>query len=171
MAHSYAPLYSIVAREGGSSKIVAGLPGGDPGPFERLVQSLQAPYILLYVLHTPRGEAKAGRYQSPSLSNADFHDFMVTFGPYLSADARFDLWAYSPAEKATVVWDRHNQLFAYGPVDTLATELRSLGFSEGLTDVSFAHLHHYRPECDAQAAALLEAFDWSFSELQKADEQ
>ena len=169
--HSCAPVFSVGAADGGVQRVHAGAPHGDPTPFERLVQVLEAPYLLLYVLHTPRGEAAAGRYQSPELSKDQFHAFLAEFGEFLRADSRFDIWAYSPAERATVVWDRHNQLFAYGPLERFAAELRSLGFQSGVLDVNFPHQHHYRPEYDEQASALLNTFEWSHSPLRPEDEQ
>lgn len=96
---------------------------------------------------------------------------MNRFGGYLSADARFDLWAHSVAEQATVVWDRHNQLFAYGPLDKFSSQLNALGFTDGDASISFSHLHHYRQEFDADATALLEYFTWSHSPLRPEDEQ
>ncbi|WP_457422576.1 hypothetical protein [Roseateles sp. P5_E7] len=168
--HSHLPVYSL-KPSGQGTRILAGVPGGDPTPFERLVLCLEPPYRLLYVLHTPRGEAEAGRYQSAEVSPEQFHAFMARFGNYLSSDARFDVWAHSATEAATVVWDRHNQLFAYGPLDKFSAELDALGFSEGDAGISFAHQHHYRQEFDADAAALLEFFSWSHSPLREEDEQ
>jgi hypothetical protein len=169
--HSYPPEYSLLSKDSAHPKIVAGVPAGDPMLFTHLVECLEPPYFLLYVLHTPRGEAAAGRYQSPPLSVEQYREFAKTFGSYLSADARFDIWAHASAEQATLVWDRHNQLFAYGPIEKFLAVLLAYGFSEGTVDISFPHLHHYRPECDVQAASVIDAFDWSYSPLRKEDEQ
>jgi len=96
---------------------------------------------------------------------------MERFGSFLCSDARFDVWAHSATDGGTVVWDRHNQLFAYGPLDKLSVELNALGFGEGEVSISFPHHHHYRPEFDADAAALLQFFPWSYSSLLAQDEQ
>ena len=165
VAHSHAAVFSVAKR------LVAGVPGGDPAVFEGLVECLEPPYFLLYVLHTPRGEGPAGRYQSPSLSRAQVSDFIHTYGPFLSADGRFDLWAHSPGENGTVVWDRHNQIFAYGPLDRYSSKLTSMGFSPGYSEVPTPHEHHYRQEFDDLAKELIEVFDWSYSPLQPEDEQ
>ena len=170
LPYSHSPVYCIAPPDRGA-RILGGVPGGDPMPFERLVECLEPPYILLYVLHTPRGEGEAGRYQSPEISPEQFKAFVAKFGKYLSADGRFDIWAHSAAEKATVVWDRHDQLFAYGPVEKYSAELNALGFTEGETKIAFPHQHHYRPEFDAYAAELLEFFPWSYSPLREGDEQ
>ena len=165
VAHSHAPVFES------GDRIVAGVPGGDPAIFERMVECLEPSYRLLYVLHTPRGEGQPGRYQSPDLSLSDVKAFLTKFGPFLSADARFDLWAHSPSDNATVVWDRHNQLFAYGPLERFSTALRSLGFTSGYPSVPVPHEHNYRAEFDDLAKELLGAFNWLHSPLRPEDEQ
>lgn len=169
--HWYAPMFSIVAKGNASPKIVASVPGGDAITFERLVACMQPPYFLLYVLHTPRGEADPGRYQSPPVSIEQLRGFLKRFGGFLASDARFDIWAHSAADGATVVWDRHNLLFAYGLIEKFSSELRAIGFLNGVVDVSFSHQHHYRQEFDEQASAVLNAFEWSYSQLRAEDEQ
>lgn len=165
VAHSHQAVFAVGER------IVAGVPGGDPSVFGHMVGCLQPPYSLLYVLHTPGGEARPGRYQSPPLTLAQVDDFLARFGPFLSGDARFDLWAHSRSDKATLVWDRHNQLFGYGPIDRLSSKLASLGFVPGDPQVPAPHEHHYREELDALAAEVLTAFDWVHSPLRPEDEQ
>jgi len=165
VAHSHPAVFETTDR------IVAGVPGGDPAIFERMVECLEPPYYLLYILHTPRGEAEPGRYQSPALSLLEVKEFLDRFGAFLSADARYDLWAHSPADKGTVVWDRHNQLFAYGPLERFSTALRSLGFTMGYPTVPAPHEHHYRAELDHLAKDLIAPFSWSFSPLRPEDEQ
>jgi hypothetical protein len=168
--HSSSAVYSIDAI-GAVPCLKAGVPSGDPAVFEQLVLVMEAPYFVLYVLHTPRGEGEAGRYQSPELSALELRAFIERFSAYLSSDARFDIWAHSPAERATVVWDRHNELFAYGPLERFAAKLRGLGFEEGPLEGSIPHQHHYRVEFDQDAAALLNHWSWSYSPLRPEDEQ
>jgi len=164
---------AIFAREvsGGGERLVATAPAGDPAIFQRLVETLEGPYALLYVLHTPRGEGEAGRYQSPVLELGAIQSFLARYAAFLRADARFDLWAHALGANATVVWDRHNLIYAYGASERFESALRKLGFEDGLPTVSFAHQHHYRAECDGAAAGLLEEFDWRYSPLQPEDEQ
>jgi hypothetical protein len=169
--HSHPAIYRLPAATEESQRLVAGVPGGDPDVFVRLVACLTPPYYLLYVLHTPRGEGQAGRYQSPKLSLPELTTFVSEFKTFLAQDARFDLWAHSPAERATVVWDRHNQLFAYGPLARFESELRALGFSLGNPEIPVPHEHHYRAEFDSLAGRVLKSLEWSYSPLQPEDEQ
>lgn len=164
-AHSHPPVFEI------SERLVAGVPGGDPAVFAALVECLSPPFNLLYVLHTPRGEAQPGRYQSPQISFAEFREFIGSFGSFLSSDGRFDLWAHSRTDDATVIWDRHNQLFAYGPLKQYASVLTALGFGRGRPVIPTPHEHHYRPEFDAFARRLMQAYDWSRTALHPEDFQ
>lgn len=167
---SYPPVFALESVHN-TQRLKVGVPSGNSEPFERLVLSLEPPYLLLYVLHTPRGEGEPGRYQSQELSANEFRLFMQKFGAFLSADARFDIWAHSPSEQATVVWDRHNHIFAYGPVERFSSELRALGFNSGALQGSAPHQHHYRSEFDEHASELLSSYSWSYSPLRPEDEQ
>jgi hypothetical protein len=169
--HSYPPVYRLPETPDELQCLVAGVPDGNPEVFSRLVKCLKPPYELLYVLHTPRGEGEAGRYQSPELSLAQFQAFVSQFSALLTQDARFDIWARSSSDSATVVWDRHNQLFAYGPLPRFASELQLLGFSAGNPEVPVPHAHHYHDELDPLAEEVLRAFEWAYSPLRKGDEQ
>lgn len=171
VAYSHPPTFRLELTSGGSERLAAGVPAGDCLVFQRLAVSLEAPCMLLYVLHTPRGEGDAGRYQSPPLSQSELQEFLERYFAYLSSDARFDLWLHSPGENATVVWDRHDLIHAYGPTQRYMATLRSLGFDEGSPGISFVHEHHYRQEFDSDARAVLQAFAWRHSALQPEDEQ
>jgi hypothetical protein len=162
--HHHLPEYDV------GDRVLAGVPGGDANVFKKLVECLEPPYLLLYVLHTPRGEADPGRYQSPAMSSDEFTEFVSRYSAFLKADARFDLWAHSPAERATVVWDRHNQLFAYGPTERFVRQLNAMGFRPGKVNIP-AHAHHYRHEYDEMARQLMSALEWKHSPLRPEDEQ
>ena len=170
-AHSFQSVFQLPQDDDRSRRIVAGVPAGDPAVFGGLIECLSPPCYLLYVLHTPRGEAMPGRYQSPLLSLAQIHAFLNRFGTFLAGDARYDLWAHSPHDNATVVWDRHNLLYGYGPLDLFSSKLRALGFYPGTPKIPVPHTHNYRAEFDATAREVMAAFDWSRSELRPGDEQ
>lgn len=171
VAHEHASTYALPPVGAEHPRVTAGVPRGDPAVFRELCRCMAAPYFLLYVLHTPRGEADAGRYQSPLLSASELDAFVARFGALLSGDGRFDLWAHSPGDRATVVWDRHDQLFAYGPIARFVMTLERLGFVEGAVSVPAPHTHHYRGECDALAGELIGSYAWMQTPLRPGDEQ
>lgn len=167
--HSHPPVFKV--EEGSGGKVWATAPGGDPITFERLARCLTPPLMLLYVLHTPRGEGRPGRYQGPPMSGDEFRAFISRFANYLQADGRFDLWVHSEHDAATVVWDRHNLIHAYGRRECMVEALRALGFGAGEPSIDFAHQHHYRPSHDEDARELLACAPWRYSPLEPADEQ
>ena len=139
--------------------------------FETLASELAPPLIILHLLHTPRGEGEAGRYHSDNMSQQNVREFIRQLGGLLKAGGRCDLWVHSLTEQATVVWDRHNLIHAYGRLDRYCEQLRGLGFRTGQPSIPHPHMHHYRNECDEQARALLAGREWRFSPLQPGDEQ
>tara|TARA_R110000868_G_scaffold125417_1_gene331316 strand:+ start:5124 stop:5711 length:588 start_codon:yes stop_codon:yes gene_type:complete len=161
--------FDVENRGNGVQRLIA---CGGLQTFERLAASLEAPCFLLYILHTPRGEAVAGRYQSSQLDHAELTDFLDRFGPYLAGDARHDIWLHSPADKATVVWDRHDLIYVYGPHAQFSDVLEKLGYETGMApDADFLHMHHYREEFDPIAAEIVSTFSWTYSPLRPEDEQ
>lgn len=169
--HSYPPIFQLELTNGKPRRLRIGVPVGDPIVIRRLVSKISAPFLLLYILHTPRGEGESGRYQSSDLDYAELDAFLTRYGKFLSGDARHDLWIHSPDSNATVVWDRHNMAFAYGPLEQFTQELRSLGFQEGVPEVPAPHQHHYRQEFDTDAGSILSALNWMRTPLRPEDEQ
>jgi len=168
--HSHPPIYKVcegTARR----KILATAPGSDPLIFERMARCLAPPLHLLYVLHTPRGEGQPGRYQSPEMSHEEFLGFLGRFDRFLRADARFDLWVYSPEDQATVVWDRHNLVYGYGQEDCMVEALRALGFEAGQPTIPSPHVHNYHQSLDGDARDLLAHVAWAHTPLKPEDEQ
>jgi hypothetical protein len=169
--HSHPPVFTTETTSAQSLRLVAGVPGGDPAVLLKLIECLAQPFFVLYVLHTPRGEGEPGRYQSPELGLCAIQAFVSRYAPFFVADARFDLWVHSPSTGGTLVWDRHNLIHGYGPIECFGSALKLLGFSEGKPHILGPHLHHYRPEFDDDAAAILSAFSWQHFPLRPEDEQ
>lgn len=169
--YSHPAVFALQALGDECVRLVAGVPGGDGSILRRMLACLEQPFYLLYVLHTPRGEGASGRYQSPALPEKSLTDFLERFSGLLGADARHDVWIYSPALNATLVWERHNLIYAYGSVACFESILRQMGFVHGKVGIDFPHAHHYRAEYDADAKEVLAYFDWSYSPLHPEDEQ
>ena len=169
--HSYAPLFTIEATSAQTRRLVTGVPGGDVVVLGKLIECLEAPFYILYVLHTPLGEGNPGRYQSPLLQDAELKAFLSRYAAFFKGDARFDLWVHSPSSNGTLAWDRHNLIYGYGPVECFTNALHEIGFSEGKPHIPRPHQHFYRHECDADASNILSEFSWNYSPLHPEDEQ
>src|SRR5215831_9871590 len=109
-----------------------------------LASLLSGPFKILYVLHTTRIGAELGRYESPVLDGEDIQRFLSRFGPFLDQDARHDFWLHSRDDDATIVLDRHNLIFAYGPIDGFEGMLLKSGLRrvENLR-IPEPHVHYY----------------------------
>lgn len=137
----------------------------------RLAFSLPAPYYVLYVLHTSRCGNELGRYQSPAIDFHTLNGFLAEFCEFLTDDARHDLWIHSPEGGATVVWDRHHLIYAYGPLERFGAVLKE-SLQEGDVDgPPSPHVHMYHPEYDDSERRLLRHFEWIRSPLLAGDEQ
>ena len=155
----------------GTERLVVGLPRGSTNTFRHLAEAMSEPFFVLYVLHTPRGEGEKGRYQSEEISRAKLDKFLEQFEGFLSGDARHDVWVRSISDGDLIVWDRHNTIFAYGDLAKFIHKLGELGFRDQQPSTLGKHLHHYRPEFDAEATDVLSALDWYRTPLRPEDEQ
>lgn len=169
MEHSHPSIYQRQTLDGAGERLVATAPGGDPGVLRSLAAELTPPFRLLYVLYRPRGEAPAGRYESPDVTTGALDDFFERFGDFLRRDSRFDLWIFSPADGAAVVWDRHDLVWCYGRLDAFEGRLRALGFAPGEPAIPSPHSHPDHAQHFADAAALLRFFGWNRRPLLRAD--
>lgn len=169
--HSHPAVFCRQSIEGNVVRLAVGVPAGDSEVLRRLLACMKPPLYLLYVLHTPRGEGDPGRYQSPALGEHEVLSFLAEFAGLLGSDARHDVWVHSPEGSATLVWERHNVIYAYGPIGSFESALIQLGFGTGKIGVDFPHQHHYRAEYDEAARAVLTRFNWSYSALRPEDEQ
>ena len=167
---SYPAVYRRETMTDGNDRIVATVPRSDPAIFMALAEQIAEPYCFLYVLITPRGEGEPGRYESEPLDAGQVRDFLFRFGSFLQQDSRCSLWLHSFADGATVVWDHHDLIFGYGPLDRYVAALDFLGFQVGEPAIPFPHSHNYHVSLDAEATEILEAFDWLRKSLQPEDD-
>ena len=169
--HTHAPIFQRIATNGGGERLVAGVSKDGADLLNALATLLEGPFFILYVLHTPRGEGEPGRYQSTLVDHAELATFLERFSAFIAGDARFDLWIHSPSDGGSLVLDRHNFLYAYGPLSAFASLLSQRRFQEGELARLEGHMHYYRPEFDEDARAMLSAFEWIQTALRPADEQ
>jgi hypothetical protein len=139
--------------------------------FRRLSKELVPPLDLLYLLHTSRCDQPLGRYQSPPLDGPDLADFLNEFGEFLSTDGRHDLWLHSRRPDATLVWDRHDLIYAYGPLPRFAEILREFKLSVSPFQIPVPHSHHYHEDFDTEELGLLRYLEWTRTPLALDDRQ
>jgi hypothetical protein len=161
--YSHKPVFDRQPLSNSSSRVLFGVPSGDLTVVRTLLRCIEAPLQLLYVLKVPRGDQKAGRYESPLIDWRELDAFLDEFGAFLVADARCDLWISSPSSDGMIVWDEHNLGYAYGPLACFEDALRGLGFTTGRPVIPAPHSHKFHGGYDPEAEALLAHFAWRYS--------
>jgi hypothetical protein len=74
-----------------------------------------------------------------------------------------------PAE-STLVYDQHNVIYAYGPLNRFEEVLRKQGFKTGAVRFPSPHAHNYNPENDEEETRVLEYCEWLPTPLMKDDD-
>jgi hypothetical protein len=140
------------------------------GLIQKLAEQMSGPFLLLYVLVVPRTESEPGRYQSEPIDEEELNRFLCRYKNFLENDARHNLWIRS-SDDSMLVFDRHNIIYAYGPLEMFTSTLTSSGLNES-ADIKFPdpHSHHYQSEFDDSERKILQEQSWVRSPLRKGDE-
>ena len=158
-------------RTTGPARLIIAPRTGHLDLMRELASCWQAPSWVLYVLAIPRGDGEGGRYQSPEpLTRPALEAFLTEHRDFLERDGRHALWVASVDGEGTVVYDRHNVLYAYGPLEAFEDVLTEHGLRRGPVELPVPHSHHYHDHHDASEARLLQAFDWIYSPPRDGDE-
>lgn len=137
-----------------------------------LLQLMPEPLGILYVLVVPRGGNEAGRYQTANpVSKQQAEEFLKSFRKYLENDGRHNIWVASMSGSDQLVYDRHNVIYAYGPLPKYENVL----LGRGLEKVEFVHFpsphtHNYHAAFDQDELDLLRHWRWKRSPLRESDE-
>jgi hypothetical protein len=154
-------------------RVVVAPSSGQADVVYKLAEVLDEPFLLLYVLVVPRTDNEPGRYQSEySFTLDQLREFLATYREFVENDARHNLWIRSSTSNGLLVYDRHNVIYAYGPLDDIISKITLLGFSQ-VEKISFPfpHTHHYHAEFDSTAERLFADEKWAaVSPLRTGDE-
>ncbi len=158
-------------RVGSQERLVAAPHADQVGLLIELTRELPDPFHLLYVLLASRRLRPEGRYRaSGPVSRDELETFLDRFRGFLEQDGRHHLWVVSPEAAASVVYDHHQLISAYGPLDAYEQVLRQAGMDEGPIVVPAEHQHRYHPEMDDEEDALLASRQWTWFPLEPEDD-
>ncbi|HWY41723.1 MAG TPA: hypothetical protein VNX27_13105 [Chthoniobacterales bacterium] len=171
LAHDYGKVYATEEINDGTKRLWIAASYDGSQVLQALSRSLKEPFFLLYALVIFRGGGKVGRYQSGELSHSELDAMFARFGEFWDSDGRHSVWLRSEADDATLIYDRHNLIYAYGPLSRFELVLESHGYTQvSKLSLSFEHEHHYYAEFDALERELTTKFAGQRSDLQPGDE-
>jgi hypothetical protein len=136
-----------------------------------LLRAMPEPYGILYVLVVPRSKAGAGRYQAADFkSRNETEGFLNRFKEFFENDGRHHIWIASPPSPDTLVYDRHNVIYACGRLPEFERIVVNRGLSK-IEDVKFPspHTHNYNAEFDRDEEDLLRYWPRLRSPLREND--
>jgi hypothetical protein len=137
-----------------------------------LASGFTSEFKILYVLHTPRGGSRPGRYESAAVGESQLAAFFKRFGAFFAGDGRHDIWVHAADDSSTIVWDRHDLLYAYGPLPDFEAVLERYELRPGpAVQIPSPHSHTYHAEWDAAERELVHVFDWRVTPLRETDQQ
>ena len=169
LPHNFGKVYAH-AQTSSSPRLCVGASSDGTTLLRELTLTLTEPFLLLYVLVVPRGQSDAGRYQSAELSRSELDAFIEQFGTFWDSDGRHNIWIRS-SDGGLLVYDRHNLIFAYGPLQRFESRLHELGYvSTGSLSLDFIHQHSYHQEFDDLERELTRRFAENRSDLRAGDE-
>jgi len=138
----------------------------------KLLQALSGPFWVLYVLVIDRGESGVGRYQSPELqTREDVESLLREFRDFFEIDGRHNLWIASESGSEMLIYDRHNVIYGYGPLQQWGRALSKSELNRA-ADIKFPdpHSHHYHQSMDGEERRLIAHMEWDKTALRDGDE-
>jgi hypothetical protein len=138
----------------------------------RLIEAMPEPFGVLYLLVVPRGGGEPGRYQSPEPQTRDSVErFLRKFRTFLENDGRHHLWIASVSSPAMLVFDRHNLIYGYGPLEEFETILSEIGLGKSPSvQLPSPHVHHYNEHFDKDEHMVLVHWRWLRTPLRDVDD-
>lgn len=170
---TYGNVWTTEETTGGGSRLVIAPAHDQTHILAALLKEMTGPFLLLYVLVIPRGRGKSGRYQSPApQTESTVETFLDEFSDFLEKDGRHNVWIASESGSEMLIYDRHNVIYAYGPLSSWRPALAAKGFSE-VPKIRFPspHSHHYHQSLDSEEDRLLSHWDWHRTPLKNSDEE
>ncbi|WP_437977593.1 hypothetical protein WMF11_12160 [Sorangium sp. So ce295] len=136
-----------------------------------LLRPLPAPFGVLHVLLVSRcGNAAARRQEPAPMQLRDVAGFLREFEEFFERDGRHHVWVTSLPSQSTIVYDNHNLVYAYGPLEQFIGRAEARGLARRAIEIPVPHHHCFNLEYDDAEAALLDRFDWLEFPLQPGDD-
>jgi hypothetical protein len=168
--HVYSDAAEVITYADGTTCLRVTTVGSLTDLMARLGGCLIGDWYFLYVLLISHTEHKPGRYQSPPVECYDgVRVLLAKYKSFLDGDGRHHLWLGSTSGSGLIVYDQHNVLYCYGPIDAYLNALPA--FSHSAITIPTPHTHWYPSEFAAIQRQLLEEWDWKWFPLAESDDR
>lgn len=155
-----------IEQTSSTSRLVAGAKDNHIEHITKLLDHLNDPFGILYVLVASRLGNADGRYQSPyPTSRKETVDFLFRYKDFLERDSRHAIWILTLNNEGTIVYEQHNLIYAYGPLIKYSEYFKSNKFKQGEVEIPSPHSHNYNPEFDQDEDKILKHWDWKRFDL------
>jgi hypothetical protein len=139
-----------------------------------LTRRLDEPFGLLYIVLYPHFGHKRGRYQSKQpLSRVQTEKFFRDYAEFFELDGRHNIWVVSMDKQfntlAQIIYDHHNIIYAYGPLDAFAAAAAAHGLTEGPIVVPRDHRHQFSEQFNRDESNLIDEREWLVFPTQESD--
>ncbi len=166
ITHDYGTIYEV-----DESRLTIAASTNQIALILKLVDTLNPPFYILYVLVVSRLDNERGRYQSPLIeTKEELKLFLLEYKQYFETDGRHHLWVCTIDNSGRFIYDQHNVIFAYGDTKKYLVLLSKEGFKEKEFSFPEPHAHAYNESNDRFEESLLVYWDWSIYPLEDNDE-
>ena len=91
--------------------------------------------------------------------------FLNLFRDYLESDGRHHIWITSLPTSSTLVYENHNVIYAYGPLEEFEQVLIKRGLTECEVQFPVPHVHNYHSAFDADECEIMTYWKWGYFPL------
>lgn len=163
--HRHDSVYEIQPTSG-PSRLVMTTRRDPVGLVRSLVECMEPPFGVLYVLTVSRTSHQRGRYQNThSWSRAQLDGFLARFADALACDGRHSIWIASTqldgSYESQVIYDQHDFVYAYGDLERFTSLAQARGLRPGRPAIPCPHEHRYHPKFDLAEQQILTEYEWT----------
>jgi hypothetical protein len=170
LPYPYDDRWSLQRTTGPARLIIAPRRGSHVDVLLELARRLPEPFGVLYLLSSRTGEHRDGRYRSPEPTNRKATEaFVQGFREYFEGDGRHHVWLTSLPDAGTLVYDNHDVIYAYGPLDRYREVLVNRAFREASVTIPVPHQHRFNEEFDDAERKLIDYWEWRHTPFRPED--
>ena len=169
--HVYENIYDVITYNNGTKCLRITSSESLSDLMVKLGALVRGNWYVLYTLLASHAGNRPGRYQGIEIQN--YNSVLALFEKYkcyFDGDGRHNIWLGSTANNDLLVYDKHNIIYAYGPVEVFVGRIRSYGYCEGVIKIPTLHTHHYHSGNVKHEMGIMNEWNWKWCDLAESDD-